>query len=359
VDFGLDEGGREVAALAREVIDPDADPAALWKALGRAGLLSLAVPEDLGGAGLGVLESTLVLTEVGRRAAPVPALAAVALGVLPVARAGTPAQRAALLGAVVDRDAVLTAALHEPSAPLTRMPRTRAERDGTGWVVTGTKVGVPDAAGAHRVLVPAELAGTGVGVLVVDPAAPGVELTPTPTSSGRPEVTLSLRGARSADLLGGDTTGRALAELHRCALAGATAVGDGVLTGALELTAAHIGTRAQFGRPLATFQAVAQQAADAYIAARTLHLAARAAAWRLSEVAPFDPAADADLDVAAHWLAERAPLALHTCQHLHGGLGVDVSYPLHRHFGLGRDLARAVGGVEHTLERLAARAVTD
>ncbi|MCO1655493.1 acyl-CoA dehydrogenase family protein [Pseudonocardia humida] len=359
MDFGLDDGGREVAGLAREVLAPGTDPAALWKALGRAGLLTLSVPEELGGAGLGVLESALVLTEVGRRAAPVAALSTVALGVLPVVRAGTPAQRAALLGAVVEQDAVLSAALHEPSTPLTRSPRTRAERDGPDWVVTGTKTGVPDAADAHRLLVPVDLAGTGTGVLVVDPTAPGVEVRPTPTSSGRPECTVVLRGARSAQLLGDDDTGRALAELHRCALAGATAVGDGVLAGALELTAAHVGSRVQFGRPLATFQAVAQQVADVYIAARTLHLAARAAAWRLSVGPAFDPAPDADLDVAAHWLAEQAPPALHTCQHLHGGLGVDAGYPLHHHFGLGRDLARAVGGVEHTLDRLAARAATD
>jgi alkylation response protein AidB-like acyl-CoA dehydrogenase len=356
VDFGLDESQREVVGLAGEVLGQAAEPPALWKALGRAGLLTLSVPEEHGGAGLGVLASTLVLAEVGRRAAPVAALATVALGVLPVVRAGTPQQRAALLGAVVEQDAVLTAALHEPSTPLTRAPRTRAERDGGVWVVTGTKTGVPDAAAAHRILVPAELAGAGTGVLVVDPASPGVELVPTPTSSGQPECTVVLRGARAEGLLGGDATGAALAELHRCAVAGAVAAGDGVLGGALELTAAHIGSRVQFGRPLAAFQAVAQQAADVYIAARTLHLAARAAAWGLDAAPAFDPAPDADLDVAAHWLAEHAPPALHTCQHLHGGLGVDVSYPLHRFFGLGRDLVRAVGGVEHTLDRLADRA---
>jgi alkylation response protein AidB-like acyl-CoA dehydrogenase len=354
VDFGLDDSQREVAALAREVLGREADPPALWKAMGRAGLLALAVPEELGGAGLGVVESALVLAEVGRRAAPVAALATVALGILPVTRTGTERQRRDVLGAVVEQDTVLTAALHEPSAPLTVRPRTRAERDGAAWVVTGTKIGVPHAAAASRILVPADLAGSGTGVLLVDPADPGLDIRPTPTSSGQPECTLVLRGARSAELLGADDTGRALAELHRCAIAGAAAVGEGVLAGALELTAAHVGSRVQFGKPLATFQAVAQQIADVYTAARTMHLAARAAAWRLG--AGRDP--DPDLEVAAYWLAEHAPTALHTCQHLHGGLGVDVSYPLHRFFGLGRDLARAVGGVEHTLDRLGRRAAS-
>jgi alkylation response protein AidB-like acyl-CoA dehydrogenase len=173
-----------------------------------------------------------------------------------------------------------------------------------------------------------------------------VAVTPTRTSSAHPEATVRLDGVRvpAGGLLGGDDTGRVLAELHRLALAGACAVGDGVLAGALELTATHLAGRQQFGRPLATFQAAAQQVADVYLASRTVHLATLAANWRL---------APADVEVAAYWLAEQALPALHTCQHLHGGLGMDIGYPLHRHYAWGRDLVRFVGGVEHRLEALA------
>ncbi|MDT7590803.1 MAG: 3-oxo-4-pregnene-20-carboxyl-CoA dehydrogenase alpha subunit, partial [Pseudonocardiales bacterium] len=180
---------------------------------------------------------------------------------------------------------------------------------------------------------------------------------------------------------GADDTGRVLAELYRSALVGACAVGDGVLAGALELTAAHLRTRVQFGRPLATFQAVAQQVADVYLASRTLHLASLAACWALDSAARNSGAATAadpannsannsaknaankpdadpdedsdDIDVAGYWLAEQALPALHTCQHLHGGLGMDIGYPLHRHYAWGRDLARFVGGVDHRLEAIA------
>jgi alkylation response protein AidB-like acyl-CoA dehydrogenase len=355
VDFSLDEAQREVADLAREVLAPGPDPQSLWKAMGQAGLLTLAVPEELGGAGLGVVECGLVLAEVGRRTAFVAALPTLALGVLPVVRTGTAEQQRAVLERVVEEGAVLSAALHEPSSPLTRQPRTTAERDGTGWVVSGTKTGVPYAATAHRILVPVTLPGAGTGVLLVDPDAPGVAVAAAPTSSGAPEHTLVLDRVlvRSDALLGADTTGRTVADLHRCALAGASAVGDGVLTGALELTSAHIAVREQFGRPLATFQAVAQQVADVYVAARILHLAARAACWRLG--AGRD--AGADVDVAAYWLAH-APAALQTCQHLHGGLGVDITYPVHRHYAWGKDLARLVGGVELAVERLGVRAAS-
>ncbi|HEX4252349.1 MAG TPA: acyl-CoA dehydrogenase family protein [Pseudonocardia sp.] len=346
MDFNLDETQREIADLARDVLGRETDPAAAWKALGRAGLLTLAVPEELGGAGLGVLETALVLTEVGRTTAEVPALETLALGVLPVVRTGTAEQRRELLGAVTD-GAVLTAALHEPSTPMPAAPRTTATPEATtGWTVSGTLLGVRSAAEAYRILVPASLTGGGTGVLLVDPGAPGVTVAPTLTSSALPEATVLLDGVHvpPGGLLGGDDSGRVLAELHRLALAGACAVGDGVLAGALELTAAHLAARQQFGRPLATFQAVAQQVADVYLASRTVHLASLAACWHL---------APADVEVAAYWLAEHALPALHTCQHLHGGLGVDVGYPLHRHYAWGRDLARFVGGVEHRLEALA------
>jgi alkylation response protein AidB-like acyl-CoA dehydrogenase len=353
VDFQLDETQREVAALAREVLAREQDPDAAWKALGRAGLLSLAVPEELGGAGLGALETALVLTEVGRCTAGVPALETLALGVLPVARTGTSAQRNALLGAVAD-GAVLTGAVHEPSTPMPAAPRTTADADGEGWTVSGTLLGVRSAAQAHRVLVPATLRGRGTGVLLVDPDAAGVAVIPTRSSSGLPEATVRLADVRVGPdaLLGHDHTGRVLAELHRLALAGACAVGDGVLAGALELTADHLRTREQFGRPLATFQAVAQQVADVYLASRTVHLASVAACWGLDALATAS-GSDDDLRVASYWFAEHALPALRTCQHLHGGLGMDVSYPLHRHYAWGTDLARFVGGVEHRLEAIA------
>jgi len=133
------------------------------------------------------------------------------------------------------------------------------------------------------------------------------------------------------------------ADLTPYGIAGTCVLGAGALAGALDLTAAHVGSREQFGRPLAAFQAVAQQIADVYVAVRTVRLATLTACWNL---------AAADLDVAAYWFAAEAPAAVRTCHHLHGGLGLDVTYPLHRHSSLVRDLVRSLGGVEHRLERL-------
>jgi hypothetical protein len=123
-------------------------------------------------------------------------------------------------------------------------------------------------------------------------------------------------------------------------------VADGVFAGALNLTAEHVRKRHQFGKPLATFQAVAQQIADLYVVARTVHLASCAASYGF---------ADDDLDIAAYWVAAELPAALQTCHHLHGGLGVDVTYPLHRFYAQAKDLARLVGGASARLDRIGAR----
>jgi alkylation response protein AidB-like acyl-CoA dehydrogenase len=314
MDFELDDTQREIARLAADVLGRESDTP--WKALGEAGLLSLAVPERLGGDGLGVLETAVLLTEVGRRAADVPALATLALGVLPIVQHGTPEQQDALLPLVTEQHAVLTAALSEPSAPLPATPSTTAGPDG----ITGVKINVPHAGEARRILV-----STDSGVFVVDPAQPGVSIS---------DGTVRFEGARGEELKD------SAADLRRFALAGACAVADGVLAGALDLTVRHVGTRHQFGKPLATFQAAASQVADVYIAARTLHLATLAACWSLD---------DNDLDTAAYWLAAEALPAVHTCHHLHGGLGLDITYPMHRYYGMAKELTRFVGGVEHRL----------
>jgi alkylation response protein AidB-like acyl-CoA dehydrogenase len=303
MDFALDDTQQAVADLAREILTREPDPDSAWKALAHAGLLA--------GEDLGVLETAVVLNEIGSVAAQLPALSTLALGVLPLADHE-------LLTAVGAGERLLTAAL-------------RGSVTASGNLLSGTAVGVPDAATAHRILVSA-----GDTVFLVSPEE--TTLTPTYSASGAPEYTVGLDRTPGEPVC--DTT-----HLHRYAIAGACAYGDGLLAGALNLTAAHVRTREQFGKPLATFQAVAQQIADVYIASRTLHLAAWSAIWRLSE--GKDP--DDDLAIAAYWLTEEAMPALHTCHHLHGGVGVDASYAMHRYYSSTKDLVRLLGGVEHRL----------
>jgi alkylation response protein AidB-like acyl-CoA dehydrogenase len=223
----------------------------------------------------------------------------------------------------------------------------------TAGTVTGTKVGVPYCAQASRVLVPVSFPADGgprVGVVIVDPAAPGASVTPAPASGRDPQYTLRLDRVPVERVLGDAACAR---DLYQLAVAGACCLADGALAAALALTRDHVAAREQFGRPLATFQAVAQQVADVYIASRTLHLATLSACWRLD--AGLD-AAD-DVAVAGYWCARQAPRAVLTCHHLHGGTGMDTAYPLHRMSALIADLVRFLGGAEYQLERQACSSI--
>jgi hypothetical protein len=329
----------------------DTHDRALWKELAQAGLLGLAIPGPLGGEGLGVAETAVLLTEVGQAAAGVPALATLAMGVLPVTRWGSRDQQQALLAGVAAGDIVLTAAIREPSEPMPPMPATTL-RDASGpgaGTVSGIKIGVPYAAAANWILVPASLGSGGSAIAVVGTSAPGVTLRRTASSSAAPEYTLRLDRAPTAHILDGND---AVADLYRLTAAGACCLADGALAAALALTTEHVRSRQQFGRPLATFQAVAQQIADVAIASRTLHLATMSACWRLDT----GREAGSDTDVAAYWLAAEAPAAMRACHHLHGGTGMDVSYPLHRYSALVKDLVSLVGGADYRLGLLGDRA---
>jgi alkylation response protein AidB-like acyl-CoA dehydrogenase len=329
MDFTLGERQQAVADLAAEVLGA-ADP---WKELARAGLLDVSPPD-----GLGVLEVAVLLTAIGKRAPSMQALATLMTGALPLLRWGRPE----LLPAVASGELLLTAALREPpAAPATAV---------TDGKITGLKIGVPYAAQSHLLLIPARLAppdsmivsGSGQiapktahdhGVALVRPDGPGVRVTRTPSSSGEPEYAVQLDQSPIEGMLGGADCVR---DLHQLATAGACALADGAVAGALALTRDHVASREQFGRPLAAFQAVSQQIADVYIASRTMHLAALAACWRLDE--GLDAAAD--LEVAGYWCAEQAPRSVRLCHHLHGGIGMDVTYPLHRFSSLIADLTR-------------------
>ena len=308
------------------------------------------MPEALGGEGLGLAEVGVLLREVGRAASSLPVWETLACGVLPVAAAGTPEQQQRLLAGVAAGERRLAAATNEPGTALPVAPATRLTAEGEGWRLDGTKVAVRGAADADHLLVTAS-SPQGPVAVVVDPRAPGVLLLETRSASEVPEHTLRLEGVAVADddVLGGppgsDQAAHAARALREHALAGLCLLGEGAVAGAAELSAAYVKERQQFGRSLAEFQAVAMQLADVYIASRTVGLTAQAAAWRVAQGLP----ADDDLAVAAYWLATEGHEAMHVCHHVHGGMGVDITYPMPRYSALVKDVVRLLGGTRQTL----------
>ncbi|TQS26795.1 acyl-CoA dehydrogenase family protein [Microbispora sp. KK1-11] len=353
MDFELDETHAELRALAASVLDREADQARIeaherggrpydagaWKALAQAGLLGACLPPEAGGAGLGPLAMAVILREAGARVAPVPALPGL-IAALTVAGHGTDAQRRAL-APFGEGEEVLTVASREAGSGPSDPPTVIA-RDGR---ITGRPGIVPYAAEASAILVPALSDGEAALFLV----RPGdAQVRPVPTATGESAAVVTLEDAPGEMV--GEQGAAAVAALRLNTLAAVTATASGVLAGALALTKGHIAARRQFDRVLAEFQAVTMQIADVYIAARALDVAMWTGVWRLGEGLP----AERDLAVAAYNAAGEAVRALYTCQHLHGGIGLDLTYPLHRHFGLGKHLAHLLGGEQAQLELIGA-----
>ncbi len=314
----------------------DAD---LWAELGSSGLLGLALPEEYDGAGLGLIELTRVLVEVGRRVAPVP-LAAHGPASRLVAEFGTDEQKQAWLPGAATGTSVLTAAVAEDRAFAPERPTTLATPDGDGFRLTGRKAAVPVGTRADLFLVPAETP-SGVAVFLVEPGDEGVSVTAQRFSDGDAVARLDLDGvAVGRDRVLGDPDGDAAHRLRLLLLLAVSAEQLGVTEGALELTSTYAKTREQFGRPIGTFQAVSQRLADGYIDVLGQRLTLWQAAWRLDEGLPADQA----IAVAKLWAADAGHRLAHTTVHVHGGVGIDLDGEAHRYFTTAKRFEFAYGG---------------
>ncbi len=338
----------EVAAVA-EVAGATLDRGGDWAALAESGLTALGIPAEHGGDGLGLREVAVVLREVGRRAVQLPVWETLFVAVPTLLSAASNAQQARLLPGVAVGKGVLVPAMAEVGAGLTSNPTTRVHNGH----VTGRKTHVQYADRATALLVSA-MSDDGPVVALVDPTGPGVTLHEAASSRALLDGVVSFTVVfddAPADLLPGADAARTLLDHAR---AGIVVLGAALVTGARDLTAEHVKHRQQFGRALAEFQAVSVQVADVYVTSRLLDLAAENVVWRLSE--GLD-AAD-DLAVATHWLCAEGPPALHICHHLHGGMGVDETYPLHHFFSWLTDLDHLLGGPAATLPMIVPEAAT-
>jgi alkylation response protein AidB-like acyl-CoA dehydrogenase len=360
MDFTFSEEQDAVRDLATQVFEGHATPERvkeverseervdreLWRALADAGLLAIAVPEEHGGSGLGLAELCLLLEQQGRRVAPVPLWPTLVLGALAIAEFGSPEQQQSWLPGVASGEVVLTAALAEDGTNDPLRPRVTASRDGDGWRLEGDKPSVPAAHVAERVLVPASTDDGELGVFLVDPAGLGVERRVAATTDRSKVAHLAFSGAQG-EQVGADGRRMTAWMLDR-ALVGLCATQVGVAEGALRMAADYTSERLQFGRPLSTFQGVALKAADAYIDTEAMRVTLWQAAWRLT--AGLD--ATREVVVAKWWASEGGQRVVHITQHLHGGMGADIDYPVHRYFLWGKQIEDTLGGASAQLARL-------
>lgn len=312
----------------------------LWTVLAGAGVLGIPLPEDAGGAGMGTLGLVTLLEQQGRRVAPVPLWAALATAALPIAHFATPEQAGRWLPGLLDGSAVLTGAFDPPPG---RAVTVTAAHDGDALRLNGHLTAVPAAPVAAAVLLPVGLPSGDTAVVLVPTDRPGVTVTPVDVTSRESYGAMHFDDVvvPAEDVLPGD--GAEIARwTRRRARVALSAVQLGVCSEALRMTARYTSERVQFGRPLSTNQAVAVRAADAYLDTDSIRLTTHRAAWLMDQGKEDD--AEAAALVAKWWAARGGLRAVHATQHLHGGIGADVDYPIHRYFLWGRQMAFTLGG---------------
>jgi 3-oxocholest-4-en-26-oyl-CoA dehydrogenase beta subunit len=365
MDFTFTEEQETIRKLARDLLERRATPerlteleagesrydAALWKELANTDLLGTALPESLGGNSGGFVELGVLLAEVGSAVAPVPAYATLLLGADSIARHGSPEQHRRFLPGVIDGTRILSAGLHEPGRSDPATPATTARRDGASWRLDGVKELVSFGQLADTVLIPATIQdGTDaeVGLFLLPADAAGVDIRPVTTTSREPHADVFLDGASicaATDKLEGD---RLVESLYTRALVGLCAIQLGVSDRALRMAAEYTTGREQFGRPIGSFQAVQQRMADGFIDLEAIRWTTWHAAWLIAEGRPAERAAR----VAKFWAAEAGARIAATAQHVHGGIGIDVTYPLHRYFLMSKQNELTLGSATQQLVRL-------
>ncbi|MCZ4274610.1 acyl-CoA dehydrogenase family protein [Rhodococcoides yunnanense] len=338
MDFTTTEAQRDLAGLTGDIVAKhstgeaqrrlDSNPSdidrPLWDALAQAGLLAAAAPESIGGDGYGILEATSITIELGRGLAAVPFVASTtAAGA--IAEFGSPEQQLQWARAATTGASILTVALDDsPLRPATAL------------------TSVDSAPVADGILLARES-----GAVLLKSTEPGVTVTTQQAVDNRSIGMVefdstafdSSRTIESADLA---RWVRMRVTLGTCAYQ------VGVLEEALRVTAEYARERVQFGKPIGSFQAVAQRLADAYIDVKGARLTMWQAAWALS--AGLD--GDEEVAVAKFWAAEAGHRVAHTLVHVHGGVGLDRDHPVHRYFLAAKRAEFAYGGATAALRRL-------
>ncbi|ORV86608.1 acyl-CoA dehydrogenase family protein [Mycolicibacterium iranicum] len=361
MDFTFSEEQETIGKVARQLFEARATPErlteleagevrfddALWRELAASDLLGIALPESVGGSGGSFLDLGVLLAEVGWSVAPVPVYATLALGADTIARHGDSELQQRYLSGVVDGSVILTAALAEPGNSNPALPRsTTARKDGDAWLVDGAKELVPAAQLAHAIVVSA-LADGEPGLFVVDTDAAGVDVTQVETTNGEPYAQVSFANASARRLEGeGDIVGA----LYTRALVGLCAIQVGVTERALRIAASYTAEREQFGRPIGSFQAVQQRMADAFIDTEAIRWTTWHAAWLIAEAR----LADREASIAKFWAAEAGARVVATAQQVHGGMGIDITYPVSRYYLWAKDIELALGSASQQLARLGA-----
>lgn len=361
MDFSLSEFQREIQSLSEKLLsDYCTQPrlrnaeaegyfdAELWTQLANAGLLGLALPEEVGGMAQDFETLTVLLEQLGRYAAPAPALSVLASASLPLVPFMGSASVRAALSALCTGEGVLTFALEEQGFG-SDCDTSVEMRDGSAYL-TGEKSRVPAGVQATDCWTLAKN-GDELAVYLFSCNQQGVTRRSMKTTNDQTLAYFTLDSARAELVAEGEAVANIITAARQYQQAASAAMAAGLCEGMLALSSEHCSQRKQFGRPLGSFQAVAHQLADCYIDKECLRAASVQAACQLRDRGTGSNARKACLE-AAYWTTEALHRVSHRCQQVHGGTGVDRDYPLFRYSLWARQIEMDLGGQNSLLAEL-------
>jgi alkylation response protein AidB-like acyl-CoA dehydrogenase len=330
----------------------------LLNTLAEQGLLGITIPEQYGGTGLGMTELCLILEEQGRRVAPIPLYSNLVRGVLPLNEFGSEQQKQQYLPLIASGKARLTAAIAEMGMSQSVAGSVSLTRSGDNFTLNGQLDCVPDGPTATAILVPASDSDGNKTVFIVDAGSAGLSTTAQQTSLGNNQASLAFDNVSlAADaVLGKAGEGQAVLDwLEMRAELGLCAQQIGVTEEALKRVAEFTCERKQFGAAIGSFQAVAMQAADAYIDVEAI----RSSYWLALYKLEAGEDCRAEVRVAKWFASNSGHRVAYRTQHLYGGMGVDVEFPSHRYFLWAKHIGMMLGGRSLQISKLGALLASD
>jgi alkylation response protein AidB-like acyl-CoA dehydrogenase len=333
--------------------DPKGYPDELWKQMGELGLNGILIPESHGGGGMTLFDAALVYEELGRAMAPVPHFVSCVLGAGVLLEAGSDAQQDEWLGKIASGDAILTPAWLEPKRGYGEVGvQLSAVAEGDDFVLSGVKRHVSYASSAERMIVLARTE-AGVDLFLVDPNAPGVELTHILAQGRDPQYRVEFSDVRvSADARigapgsGWDTWNTVMHD--GIVLVAAQAVGGA--NRCLEETVAYANERVQFDKPLGAFQSLAHYMADASTRIDGGRVLVHEAAWnriRGRSIARFAP-------MAKLFCCETYRETTRVCAQIWGGVAFTIEYDQQMFFRRAKQYQLSWWDTPHLEELIAA-----
>ena len=339
---------------------PDGFSRKLWQSYADIGLLGLPFAEEYGGFGGSAVESMIVMESFGRALVLEPYLASVILGAGLVSAAGSAAQKQAILPQVAAGKRMLAFAHGERQSRYALADvETRAERDGSGYVLSGEKGVVLHGDGADQLVVPARSGGSsrdkqGISLFLIERKAAGVAIRGYPTVDGLRAAEIALDQVRvGADALLG-APGEAYGAIEHAvdrAIAALCAEAVGIMEVLNATTLEYLKTRKQFGVPIGSFQVLQHRMADmvleheqsksmAVLAALCADLADARERRRVVS------AAKVQIGKSGRFIGQQAI-------QLHGGIGMTDEYTAGHYFKRLTMIAQSFGDEDYHLDRFA------